>query len=162
MNNSGQPQFAEILADEGFRRVAAAIRASTITPQTNKRLDRRPFYEIRYGLGQDLMRQANTPANLLSALGAFLADYNRENGQMRERYLKDKNAQLPLSLQRINITTADLESITQMVDRFGARVVCNLLVAYGYASNPRIGDDEPPAELAEVEASQEVQMTDAE
>jgi hypothetical protein len=69
--------------------------------------------------------------------------YNAENSQLRE------NKREPF---RKNVTTADIEKLTALVDAFGSKVVCNMLVAYGYAREPYEGKaDEPIAEEGEVE-----------
>ena len=98
--------------------------------------------DIRYGLGQQLVRKAAYPAEFLAELTEFLHLYNAENAQLRE------NNRNPF---RKNVATTDIEAITELVDRFGSKVVCNMLVAYGYAREPFESKDEeePTAEEAE-------------
>lgn len=132
MNNNDQPTFSQIVQNEGFKNVAYAIRHSTVVPQSRKRRSK-PVVDVRYGLGQQLARKAAYPAEFLAELTEFLHLYNAENAQLRE------NNRNPF---RKNVTTADIEAITALVDQFGSKVVCNMLVAYGYAREPFEGKDE--------------------
>ena len=126
--------YSEIMQNEGFRNIAYAIRHSTVSLQKAKRL-RKPATDIRYGLGQQLARKAAYPADFLAELSEFLHLYNAENAQLRE---KDRN---PF---RKDVRTEDIEEIVDLVDRFGSKVVCNMLVAFGYATEAR--PKEAPAE----------------
>lgn len=125
-----EPQFKEIVENEGFRRIAYAIRHSTVIPQYLK--DREGLYDVRYGLGTELKRKAAYPKDFLVALSDFLHEYDRENAQKAET----KGQQ-----RRKNVREGDLDEIVRLVDKFGSEVVGNLLVAYGYASESK--DDEP-------------------
>jgi hypothetical protein len=125
-----EPQFKEIVENEGFRRIAYAIRHSTVIPQYLK--DKEGLYEVRYGLGMELKRKAAYPKDFLVALSDFVHEYNRENAQKAE----SKGQQ-----RRKNVREGDLDEIVRLVDNFGSEVVGNLLVAYGYATEAK--DDEP-------------------
>jgi len=128
--NSEDKQYSEIMQNEGFRNIAYAIRHSTVSLQNAKKF-RKPATNIRYGLGQQLARKAAYPADFLAELSEFLHLYNAENAQLRE---KDRN---PF---RSNVRMEDMEEIVKLVDRFGSKVVCNMLVAFGYASEARSKD----------------------
>lgn len=137
-----QHRFSEIVQDEGFKNIAYAIRHSTVVPQARKK-DKRPVVAVRYGLGQQLARKAAYPAEFLAEIAEFIHLYNAENAQLRE------NKREPF---RKNVTTADIEKLTELVDRFGSKVICNMLVAYGYAREPYEGKpEETPADEGEVE-----------
>lgn len=125
-----EPQFKEIIENDGFRRIAYAIRHSTIIPQYLK--DKEGLYDVRYGLGAELKRKAAYPKEFLVALGDFVHEYNRENAQKAET----KGQQ-----RRKNVRESDLDEIVRLMDKFGSEVVGNLLVAYGYATEAK--DDEP-------------------
>ncbi len=129
-------EFSQILQNEGFQNIAYAIRHSTVVPQGRKARGNKPVVDVRYGLGQQLARKAAYPADFLAEIAEFIHLYNAENAQLRE------NKRNPF---RKNITTADIEALTELVDRFGSKVVCNLLVAYGYARPPYedVGEGEP-------------------
>lgn len=121
-----EPQFREIVENEGFRRIAYAIRHSTVIPQYLK--DKEGLYDVRYGLGTELKRKSAYPKDFLVALSNFLHEYDRENAQKAET----KGQQ-----RRKNVRDGDLDEIVRLVDKFGSEVVGNLLVAYGYASESK-------------------------
>lgn len=123
-----EPRLSDILDSEGFRNLAYAIRHSTILPQYHK-AQGKTLYEVRYGLGMELKRKAAYSKEFLAALASFAHEYNQENVQKLE---SRGGKQL-----RKNIQTSDLEEIVRLVDQFGSELICNLLVAYGYAREPR-------------------------
>jgi len=129
---NSEPQLAQIVEDEGFRNIAYAIRHSTVIPQYLKAKGDN-LYEVRYGLGMELKRKAAYPQEFVAALSNFIHEYNQENAQKME----SKGQQ-----RRKNIRTGDIEGIVRLVDKFGSELVCNLLIAYGYARDPR---EEPEA-----------------
>jgi hypothetical protein len=125
--NSADKKYSEIMQNDGFRNIAYAIRHSTVSLQNAKKF-RKPATDIRYGLGQQLARKSAYPDDFLAELGEFLHLYNAENAQLRE---KDRN---PF---RSDVRMEDMEEIVKLVDRFGSKVVCNMLVAFGYATEVR-------------------------
>ena len=127
--STDQKQYSPILQDEGFRNVANAIRSSTLIPIYQPT----PLYTVRFGLGQDLNRKAQYKDDFIQALSQFMLDYNDETLRVRNR----TNRQM-----RKLITAQDIESVVGLVDEYGARTVCNLLVAFGYARDPRDKSEE--------------------
>ncbi len=121
-----EPEFKEIVENEGFRRIAYAIRHSTVIPQYLK--DKEGLYDVRYGLGAELKRKSAYPKEFLVTLSDFVHEYNRENAQKAE----SKGQQ-----RRKNVREGDLDEIVRLVDKFGSEVVGNLLVAYGYATESK-------------------------
>jgi hypothetical protein len=128
MNSQEGSRLSKILETQGFQNIAYAIRQATVTAQYRKQQgDRR--YDVRYGLGQQLARKAAYPQEFVAELADFLAKYNAENAQVME------NRPGPY---RRSIRTSDIDDIVALIDEFGdSRLVCNLLVAYGYARVPR-------------------------
>jgi hypothetical protein len=128
MNSQEGPRFSKILETPGFQNIAYAIRQATVTAQYRKQQgDRR--YDVRYGLGQQLARKAAYPQEFLAELTDFLAKYNAETAQVMESR--------PGPYRR-SIRTSDIDDIVALIDEFGdSRLICNLLVAYGYARVPR-------------------------
>jgi len=124
---SAEPKLAEIIENEGFRHIAYAIRRSTITPQY---LKGESMYEVRYGLGTNLKRKAAYRDEFINALTEFLQSYNQENAQKFERTKQQ---------MRENYRENDLDEIVRLVDKFGSEIVCNLLIAYGYARESKEG-----------------------
>ncbi len=121
-------RYAEIIENPGFQEIAYAIRYSTIIPQGRKARSEDNLYDIRYGLGADLKRRAPFKKDLLAALGDFVQAYNQET----EQVLESKGRQM-----RRGVRTDAIAEIVGLVDRFGSEVVCNLLVAFGYAREPK-------------------------
>ncbi len=122
-----QPKLSPILKNEGFRNIATAIRRSTVIPQYIGRQTSR--FDIRYGLGQDLKRKAQYPDEFVQALADFMQSYNEETARVHERTKGQA--------RRKAITTNDIEAIVALVDEYGSETVCNLLVAFGYARDPK-------------------------
>ncbi len=144
---STEDKLTPILQSEGFQRIAYAIRQSTVTAQYRKKQgDRR--YDVRYGLGQELARQARYPDKFIAALSDFLHKYNAENAQVMETRGGP---------YRRSVRTTDIDEIVALIDRHGSETVANLLIAYGYARLPREEQpgEQPDAELEEVETEQE-------
>ena len=136
MNSQEGPRLSKILETQGFQNIAYAIRQATVTAQYRKQQgDRR--YDVRYGLGQKLARKATYRQEFIAELADFLAKYNAENAQVME------NRPGPY---RRSIRTSDIDDIVALIDEFGdSRLICNLLVAYGYARVPRADDAEEKA-----------------
>lgn len=132
---SADPKLSVILDPEqhpGFQSVAYAIRQSTVVAQYRKKEgDRR--YDVRYGLGQELARKSRYPAEFITALSDFLHKYNAENAQVME------NRSGPY---RKSLKTSDIDDIVALVDEYGSELICNLLIAYGYARSGQ-GREEP-------------------
>ena len=141
--NSEDKKYGEIMQNEGFRNIAYAIRHSTVSLQNAKKF-RKPATDIRYGLGQQLARKAAYPDDFLAELSEFLHLYNAENAQLRE---KDRN---PF---RSNVQMEDMEEIVKLVDSYGSKVICNMLVAFGYASEVR-SKDKPESVEQEIDDTQ--------
>ncbi len=137
------PALAPILEDEGFRNIAYAIRMSTLVPLYLGRSTSR--FDIRYGLGQDLMRKAQYPDDFIQALSEFMQSYNDESMRVYERTKRTARRKL--------ITTQDIENVVKLVDEHGSKTVCNLLVAFGYARDPREQTEEGSEQAGETDGS---------
>jgi len=119
-------EFMPIVRTPGFQRIASAIRQSTVTQQFHGD----NLYDIRYGLANELHRHSRDNAEFLRALCKFLQEYSQENARVLERY-RNRGEEPPRS--RVNITTADIEQVVELVDRYGSATIASLLVAFGYA-----------------------------
>ena len=128
-------RLSDIIENTGFQNVAYAIRYSTVIPQRRKANKENSLYQIRYGLGMDLKRKSTVRDDFMACLADFLQSYNQENGQVLEK----TNQKM-----RRNLRTTDVQEIVKLVDVFGAEVVPNLLVAFGYAREPREELEEAP------------------
>ncbi len=141
-----------IISDEGFKAIAKAIRQATVLAQYHAaRKQGNYVFDVRYGLGQELLRASAYPDNFIAALGAFLQSFNAENARIDERITKGALANLPQN-RRASVRTTHIDAIVALVDKHGSDVVCKLLVAYGYARDPQTPRDEAPPEehLAEI------------
>jgi len=131
MHSQEGSRLSKILETEGFQNIAYAIRQATVTAQYRKKQGDRK-YDVRYGLGQQLARKAAYPQEFIAELADFLAKYNAENAQVMEKR--------PGPYRR-SIRTSDIDDIVALMDEFDdSRLICNLLVAYGYARVPREDD----------------------
>jgi hypothetical protein len=129
-----QPQLFSILEDEGFLSIAQAIRRSTVSLAYKDKKERR--YNLRYGLGQELMRKSQYADEFLQELTEFIHAYNDETMRMHERTEgKDKTTWRKL------VTTQDIEHIVKLIDQYGSKTICNLLVACGYARDVKEQSD---------------------
>lgn len=136
---SVEPELSKILDSPGFINIAYAIRQSTIVAQYRKKEgDRR--YDVRYGLGRDLVRRSQYPEEFVAALSDFLHQYNAENAQVMETRSGP---------YRKSVQTGDIQNILDLIDRHGSDLIAKLLVAYGYARDPRIQEADPEEEPAE-------------
>ncbi|MGB0386078.1 MAG: hypothetical protein ACPGWR_14825 [Ardenticatenaceae bacterium] len=132
--------YKAILENSGFRNVANAIRHSTIVPQwekakknRGKKADMR--YDIRYGLGQELVRRSQYAGEFLATLGEFLQKYSAESAQVKEK----PNSAYPY--YRPDIYESDLEEIMELVDLYGSDIICKLLIAFGYARSSKVNKE---------------------
>lgn len=133
-------ELSPILEDPGFRHVAEAIRRSTVIPQYQRAQGRETLYEIRYGLGDKLLRHAQYADEFIRELSRFMHDYNHENARKSET----RKQQF-----RSNLTIDDVSAIVALVDDYGSPTVANLLVAFGYARDPKLSEREMPVAVSE-------------
>jgi len=145
---SKQTQYATIVQDEGFKRVAYAIRQATVNAQYRRSQQRDRTYEVRYGLGQELMREVHYPDKFILAISTFLHQYNAETAREEEKVANRLGRALTSQDRRTNklrgsVATTDIDHLVTLIDAFGAEAVCSLLVAYGYARDgrPATSDD---------------------
>lgn len=129
-------KLKHVVDSSGFQNIARAIRLSTVRLQYRKARGDRGPYDVRYGLGTDLLRTATYPDRFIQALGEFMHAFNQENAQIYEREA-DEKGNLPVHLRRASITTKDIADVVNLIDVYGSQTVGNLLVAFGYAREPR-------------------------
>ncbi len=120
--NMTEFKIAEIISNEGFQKVAYAIRKSTVTLQYTPK-DQRKF-EIRYGLAQTLQNKSKSVTDLAGFIGEFIATFNAETARYAE-----KNETAP----RANIRENELSLFYGLLDKYPSKVVGALLASYGFA-----------------------------
>jgi hypothetical protein len=125
---TNRKDLTPIVENSGFQNVAYAIRHATIVPQTRKANGQENLYEVRYGLGAELKRKGTVRDEFVAALTDFIQSYNQENVQK----LESRGQQM-----RRDVRTTDIVEVVRLIDEYGSEVVANLLIAYGYAREPR-------------------------
>lgn len=125
---TNRKDLTPIVENSGFQNVAYAIRHATIIPQTRKANNQDTLYDVRYGLGAELKRKGTVRDEFVAALTDFIQSYNQENVQK----LESKGQQL-----RKDVRTSDIAEVVRLIDEYGSELVANLLIAYGYAREPR-------------------------
>src|SRR5260370_16116497 len=136
-----QKKLTGITGNEGFKRIAYAIRQSTVTAQYRRTQLGDRTYEVRYGLGQELMREARYPDKFIAAISRFLQKYNAETAREEEKLANKLARALTPNDRRANklrgsVAYTDIDAIAALIDEFGSEQDCSLLVAYGYARDP--------------------------
>ena len=133
-----------ITNNPGFQRIAYAIRQATVRAQyqRSQERDREVRYDVRYGLGQDLMREVRYREKFIAALSTFLTQYNSETVREEEKLAVRLGGRITLETRRKyklrgTVAISDIDEIVQLIDDFDAETVGSLLIAYGYASEPR-------------------------
>lgn len=135
---SNTTNFSKIVQSEGFRHIAYAIRQATVSAQYRRAQLRDRTYEVRYGLGRELTREAHYPGKFIEALSTFLHQYDEETAREEEKLANKLGRVLTqqdrrAAKLRMRVTTTDIEEVLALIDEFGSEAVCSLLIAYGYA-----------------------------
>jgi len=131
------PPLSEITKSRGFRNLAYAIRMATVEAhRRNLKRNQGKYdvsYEVRYGLGKELLRKSAYPNEFITALSEFIHDYNAENARMRER-LERQGHTRPRGA-RSDVSIQDIDELLTLMDTYrDPQMIASLLVAYGYAS----------------------------
>lgn len=132
------PPLSKITQSRGFRNLAYAIRMATVEAhRRNLKRNEGKYdvsYEVRYGLGQELLRKAAYRNEFIIALSEFIHDYNAENARKRERYERESGGTRPRGA-RSDVSMQDIDELLALMDEYGdPQMIASLLVAYGYAS----------------------------
>ncbi len=125
---SNHKGLTPIIENVSFQNVASAIRHATVIPQSRKARNQEALYEVRYGLGAELKRKSAVRDEFVVALTDFIQSYNQENAQK----LESTGTQM-----RKDVRTTDIAEVVRLIDEYGAELVANLLIAFGYAREPR-------------------------
>lgn len=142
--NMTEFKISEIISNEGFQKVAYAIRKSTVTLQYTPK-DQRKF-EIRYGLAQTLQNKSKSAPDLAGFIGEFIATFNAETARYAE-----KNE----TVLRSNIRENELSLFYGLLDKYPSKVVGALLASYGFALTEKEANKAGTEEQSESEESTE-------
>ena len=134
--NDANLKLKPILDDPGFQNLATAIRLSTVAPQRRKAMSGERVYDIRYDLGGRLLQKSRYDQEFVQELSEFMFRYNQENARVAEQ---GRNAP-----RRRDLTREDIAAVIGLVDEYHAPTVGGLLVAYGYARDPRAKEEGAP------------------
>ena len=120
---STQTMYENILENKGFQAIASAIRNSTIIPifHSSKK-------DVKFGLSQKLKIASKDKDSFITEISEFVQNYNEE------LMLKDYHQKPHHSY----VTTEQLEDFCRLMDKekYSAKLIAGLLVAYGYAKEP--------------------------
>lgn len=118
--------FKEIIENEGFQSVAAAIRKSTVSLQYTPK-DQRKF-DVQYGLAQKLQNKSNSEEDLIAFVGEFVAKYNSDTARQHEKTGQSFRA---------NVKDKELVAFFELADKVKPKVLGAMLAAYGFALNKK-------------------------
>jgi len=139
-------KISEIISNEGFQKVAYAIRKSTVTLQYTPK-DQRKF-EIRYGLAQTLQNKSKSTNDLAEFVGEFIATFNAETA----RYAEKTGTAL-----RANIRENELSQFYELLDNYPSKVVGALLASYGFALTEKEASKAATEDISTLDESTEEQ-----
>lgn len=118
--------FKEIVENDGFLSVAAAIRKSTVSLQYTPK-DQRKF-DVQYGLAQKLQNKSNSSEDLIAFIGEFVAKYNSDTARQHEKTGQSLRA---------NVKDKELAGFFELADKVKPKVLGAMLAAYGFALNKK-------------------------
>ncbi len=131
--------LSEIIANEGFKAVAQAIRKSTVSLQYTPKTARN--FDIRYGLAQEIQNKSKSKIDLTIFIGEFVATYNAETAKVAE-----KNGGKSF---RSNVKDEELAQFYALLDKHPSRLIGALLASYGFALKAKEVKEEGEAEINE-------------
>lgn len=143
-NNMSMNEFkiSEIISNDGFKKVAYAIRKSTVTLQYTPKEQRK--FEIRYGLAQTLQNKSKSASDLAEFIGEFISTYNSETARYKEKHPEAD----PKTVRSI-VKDVELTHFYQLIDNYPSKVVGALLASYGFALTEKEASKATTEELAE-------------
>ena len=93
---------------------------------------------MRYGLGNNLRRKTESVNEFMGALAEFLQLYNAETDQVYENTSEERknNPEYGRGRYRSPVAISDLDDVLALIKacKNDVALVCNMLVAYGYAA----------------------------
>jgi hypothetical protein len=114
-------KISEIITNDGFLKVAHAIRMSTVSLQFLPKEKRK--FEVRYGVAQNLQNKSKSKKDLAEFIGEFIGIYNAETARKAEL---EKGFRKPVRENELN-------DFYSLLDKYPSKVVGALLASYGFA-----------------------------
>ncbi len=121
--NMTEFKISEIISNEGFQKVATAIRNSTVILQGAKSRGQKIEFEIRYGTAQELQNKSRTSIDLAEFIGDFIGTYNAETARKAEIN----------RAYRKPVRDNELTLFYELLDKYPSKVIGALLASYGFA-----------------------------
>jgi len=146
--NMTEFKISEIISNEGFQKVAYAIRKSTVTLQYTPKDQRK--YEIRYGVAQSLQNKSKSSKDLAEFIGEFIGTYNAETARFKE-----KHPEMDPKTIRAIVKDSELTCFFGLIDEYPSKVVGALLASYGFALTDKEANKTGSEEQIESEESTE-------
>ncbi len=142
-----QGDLSAISKNRGFQHIASAIREATVRAQRRYTQENDNRYEVRYGLGQELIRKARYRDDFTNEINEFLFLYNAETAREEEKVARKLQRRLTTDDYRKNrlrypVTTADIDQLNDLLDRYPTELIAKMLISYGYARLESISPDE--------------------
>ena len=114
-------KISEIITNDGFLKVAQAIRMSTVSLQFQPKEKRK--FEVRYGVAQNLQNKSKSKKDLAEFIGEFIGIYNAEAARKAEL---EKGFRKPVRENELN-------DFYGLLDEYPSKVIGALLASYGFA-----------------------------
>ena len=129
------PEAVAILNTPGFQHIADAIRSATVSAQYRRSQQDDRTYEVRYGLGQELMRKARHGKEFTIALADFLFLYNAETAREAEKATNKREPSADTTSTKLRYMTSedDFKEVVELINQYGSELVGSMLVACGYS-----------------------------
>ncbi len=151
MHHQNKGDLSPITQNRGFQHIASAIREATVRAQRRYTQENDNRYEVRYGLGQELIRKARYRNDFTNALNEFLFLYNAETARQEEKVARKLQKRLTTDDYRKNhlrspVTTTDIDQLNMLLDTYPTELIAKMLISYGYArletiSSAELNDD---------------------
>ena len=150
-HQNAKSDLRPILDKPGFQNIASAIREATVRAQRRRSQENDNTYEVRYGLGQELMRKARYRNDFITAVSEFIFVYNAETAREEEKVARNVKRHLTTADYRQHklrypVTTADIDQLIELLDSYPTELVASMLVSYGYARREVLKRDEIQAD----------------
>jgi hypothetical protein len=145
-----------ITQNTGFQHIASAIREATVRAQRRYSQENDNRYEVRYGLGQELLRKARYRDDFINALNEFLFHYNAETAREEEKVARKLQRRLTSDdyrqhRLRYSVTTADIDQLNDLLDEYPTELIAKMLISYGYARLEMLRSEEQEIDTTETE-----------
>ncbi|WP_052889266.1 hypothetical protein [Thermogemmatispora carboxidivorans] len=155
-------KLTPILQNKGFQRIASAIREATVNAQRRRFQDNNYPYEVRYGLGQELLRKIHRRDEFMQALSEFLLHYNAETAREEEKVAQKlgralRSEDYSQHHLRYPVTTSDIDEFATLFDQYPCELVASMLLSYGYARWGKAAESSQSEEGTEAAAAQSSQ-----